>query len=142
MSSFDPSLGLLSFLSYRDPHIVETLKVYKNTRSYYAENEISQSDMEKAIISVIGMLDKPMDPLGRGYASLIRGFAAITDDLRQNFRENILAATPQKLKETMHTYFSEAIKSSAIAVYSAQEMLDEANKQLDEKLLIENLLDT
>ena len=59
MSSFDPSLGLFSFISYRDPHITETLQIYKDAQDFFSQNEMSVADMEKAIISTIGMIDKP-----------------------------------------------------------------------------------
>jgi len=81
-SSFDSSLGLFSFLSYRDPHIVETLQVYKDAQAFYSQNEISTDEMEKAIISTIGMLDKPSDPAGRGHTALMRSFSGINDDIK------------------------------------------------------------
>jgi Zn-dependent M16 (insulinase) family peptidase len=139
MSSFDSSLGLFSFLSYRDPHIVETLQVFKNAQAFYSQNEISSGEMEKAIISTIGMLDKPLDPAGRGYTAMMRSFAGINDDMRQKFRNDILSATSRKLKDTLVDYFSQAVKSAAVAVYSAPEKLNEANKRLEEKLVLENI---
>jgi Zn-dependent M16 (insulinase) family peptidase len=59
--------------------------------------------------------------------------------MRQKFRDEILSATPQKLKETLSKYFSDAARSEAVAVYSAKEKLDEANVQLEEKLVLEHL---
>jgi Zn-dependent M16 (insulinase) family peptidase len=141
-SSFDSSLGLFSFLSYRDPHIVETLQVFKDAQAFYSQNEISAGEMEKAIISTIGMLDKPSDPAGRGHIALMRSFSGINDDMRQKFRNDILSATPRKLKDTLVDYFSQAAKSAAVAVYSAPEKLNEANKRLEEKLVLENLFET
>jgi presequence protease len=142
MSSYDPSLGLFSFLSYRDPHLVETLKVFQDAEAFFSQNEISGADMEKAIISTIGMIDKPLDPGGRGYVALMRNIAGVTDEMRQKFREEILSATPQKLKGALNKYFSAASGSAAVAVYSAQEKLDNANKQLDEKLVLERLFES
>ena len=141
MSSFDSSLGLFSFLSYRDPHIAETLKVYKNAQDFYCRNEISSEDMEKAIISTIGMIDKPSDPSSRGYTAMMRSFAGVNDDMRQKFRDDLLSATPRKLKNVLSEYFARAPKSAAVAVYSAPEKLDEANKQMEEKLLIESIFE-
>ena len=141
-SSFDSSLGLFTFLSYRDPHIVETLQVFKDAQAFYSQNEISSEEMEKAIISTIGMLDKPSDPAGRGHTALMRSFAGINDDMRQKFRNDILSATPRKLKDTLVDYFSRAAKSAAVAVYSAPEKLNEANNRLEEKLVLENLFES
>ncbi len=141
MSSFDPSLGLFSFISYRDPHIAETLQIFKDAQAYFCQNEMADDDMEKAIISTIGALDKPLDPSGRGYAAMMRIFAGATDEMRQTFRDNVFAATPRLVKDTLKDYFAEAAKFKAVAVYSASEKLAEANLLLDEKLIIENLID-
>jgi len=141
MSSFDPSLGLFSFISYRDPHITETLQIFKDAQTFFSQNEMAADDMGKAILSTIGMLDKPLDPAGRGYAAMMRIFAGASDEMRQNFRNNILAATPSQVKDTLKDYFSAAAKSKAVAVYSASEKLAEANLVLDEKLIIENLIE-
>ncbi|OGP67153.1 MAG: hypothetical protein A2031_02985 [Deltaproteobacteria bacterium RBG_19FT_COMBO_43_11] len=141
MSSFDPSLGLFSFLSYRDPHITETLQAYKDAQNFYSNQLLSADDMEKAIISTIGALDKPLDPASRGYISMIRAFMGATDEMRQKFRDDVLSATPQKVRDTLADYFSQAANSKAVAVYSAREKLDEANKQLTEKLTLENLVE-
>ncbi|MGD0022155.1 MAG: insulinase family protein [Smithellaceae bacterium] len=142
MSSFDPSLGLFSFISYRDPHITETLQTYKEAQDFFSREEMAAADLEKAIISTIGMLDKPLDPAGQGYTALMRNIAGIKDDIRQKFRDDILSATPKKMKETLKTYFGEAAKSKAVAVYSAREKLNEANSRLDEKLVLENLFES
>lgn len=142
MSSFDTTLGLFSFISYRDPNIVETLQVFQDAQDFYSKNIISAEEMKKAIISTIGMLDKPLDPAGRGHVALIRSFAGISDDMRQQFRNNVLSATPQMLKNTLADYFSRAAKSAAVAVYSAPEKLSEANSRLEEKLRIENIFET
>jgi len=141
MSSLDSTLGLFSFLSYRDPHIVETLQTFKDAQVFYSKNEISAEEIKKAIISAIGILDKPLDPAGRGHVALIRSFAGISDEMRQKFRDDILSATPQKLKNTLTDYFSLAAKSAATAVYSAPEKLNEANTKLEEKLRIENIFE-
>lgn len=141
MSSYEPSLGLFSFLSYRDPHLAQTFKVFQEAEAFFANNEISAEDMEKAVISTIGMLDRPMDPASRGHASLMRSIAGITDKMRQEFRDQILTATPQKLKETLSEYFPRASKSAATAVYSAAEKISEANKALEAQLVLEHIFE-
>ena len=139
MSSFDATLGIFAFLSYRDPHINETLNVFQEAQKFYSENDMSADDMAKAIISTLSALDKPLDPSGRGYVALIRHFAGATDLMRQSFRDQIFAATPRKVRDTLANYFKKAAGSKAVAVYSAQEKLDEANKLLMDKLVLEKL---
>jgi presequence protease len=139
MSSCDTTLGIFAFLSYRDPHIVETLQVFEEAQKFYSQIDMTADDMEKAIISALSALDKPLDPSGRGYVAMIRHFAGATDQMRQAFRDQIFAATPRKVRDTLAGYFEKAAGSKAVAVYSAQEKLDEANRLLSEKLNLEKL---
>ncbi|MBN1473780.1 MAG: insulinase family protein [Syntrophaceae bacterium] len=141
MSAFDSTLGLFAFLSYRDPHIVETLKIFDEAQQYYSQHFFNKEELEKAIISTVGAMDKPMDPAKRGYASMMRHFAGVSDDMRQNFRYSVLSATPQNIKKYVGNYFASADKSEAVAVYSAMEKLNEANNILNNKLVIENLIE-
>lgn len=139
MSSFDTSMGIFSFLSYRDPHIVETLKVFEEAQAFYSKEELPADDMEKAVISTLSALDKPLDPAGRGFVAMMRHFAGATDSLRQAFRDRIFEATPAGVKDALAKYFAKAASDRAVAVYSAQEKLEEANQQLAEKLNLEKL---
>lgn len=141
MSSFDATLGLFSFLSYRDPHIIQTLNVFEAAQKFYAEKDLSDDDMEKAVISTLGALDRPLDPSGRGYVAMIRHFSGATDELRQAFRDQVFSATPRKVRDALAAYFKQAAQSKAVAVYSAQDKLEEANRQLEDKLILEKLSD-
>lgn len=140
MSSFDSTLGLFAFLSYRDPRIVETLNIFDEAQKYYSQHLFNKEELEKSVISTIGAMDKPMDPAGRGYTSMMRHFAGVSDEMRQSFRYSVLSATPQNIKECTEKYFAGATKTDAVAVYSALEKLNEANNILDNKLIIEYLI--
>lgn len=142
MSSFDSTLGIFAFLSYRDPHIAETLNVFQEAQKFYSEHDMAPEDMEKAIISALGALDKPLDPSGRGYVAMIRHFVGVTDQMRQSFRDRIFSATPHKVRETLAGYFEKTSRSKAVAVFAAQEKLNEANKQMTDKLNLEKLSET
>lgn len=142
MSSFDTALGLFSFLSYRDPHIAQTLTTFKNAQEYYLNHELSEDDLEKAIISSIAVLDRPTDPAGRGYLALMRHLGGVTDEMRQKFREAILSATPQKVKNALAEYFASAVKSASVAVLSSPEKIAEANSVMEIKLNIENIFES
>ena len=141
MSSFDATLGIFAFLSYRDPHITETLNVFAEAQKFYSQNAMPPDDMEKAVISTLSALDKPIDPSGRGYVAMIRIFVGATDEMRQSFRDQIFAATPNEVRSVLARYFEKAAGSKAVAVYAAQEKLEEANRLLDDKLILEKLVE-
>jgi len=140
MSMYDTMNGNFSFISYRDPNLLETLKVYDDAVDFISQNKIERDELEKTIIGTIGALDKPMDPSSKGYAAMIRDLAGITDEDRQNFRNKVLETSPQSLIEVANRYIKPAMQSSAVAVYAANERLSKANEVLDTKLEIEPLV--
>jgi hypothetical protein len=139
MCQYDPMNGLFAFLSYRDPHLLETLDVYRRAIDVVINEAITPEDLEKAVIGAIGALDRPMDPAGRGFTALIRAFAGLTDADRQAFRDSVLSVTPKQLQDTAARYFLPAEASAVVAVYAAEERLVQANKTLTPGLAIERL---
>lgn len=139
MCQYDPMSGLFAFLSYRDPHLLETLDVYRMAVDFMTEEKITAEDLEKAVIGAIGSLDRPMDPAGRGFTAMIRAFAGLTDDDRQTFRDGVLNVSADQLQETAVRYFMPAGASAVVAVYAAEERLLQANETLPSGLTVERL---
>ncbi|MBE9546746.1 MAG: hypothetical protein IMF10_04510 [Proteobacteria bacterium] len=140
MCQYNPMSGSFSFLSYRDPHLVETLKVYDDAVDFISGNRIEDEELEKAIIGAIGLLDKPMDPSGRGYTAMIRAFAGLTDKDRQKFRDRIFDTSAETLMEAGNRFLATEAESSPVAVYAAAERLSKANETLETGLEIEALV--
>jgi len=140
MCQFDPMGGMFSFLSYRDPRIVETLDVYQEAMAFIADGKLAPEEMEKAIVGTIGGMDRPMDPSGRGTVAMIRELAGITDDDRRRFREAILDASVESLQKVAVEYFRKMPKEEGIAVYASEESLSAANQRLSRKLDVEPLV--
>ena len=137
---YEPLSGLFAFLSYRDPHLTETLDVYRNAVDDAARNPVSPEELEKAVIGAIGTLDRPMDPAGRGYTALIRDFSGLSDSDRRRFRGDVLEMTAERLQETARRYFPASAEAAVVAVCAAEERLQQANESLREKLTMEKLL--
>jgi len=136
MSSYDPLVGVFAFLSYRDPHILRTLKVYDDAIAALSQQNISQEDLDKAVIGTIGVMDRPMDPSNKGYTAMIRHLSGLTDAYRQILRDEILSMTIRKLGETATCYLDKSRDSSSTAVFSSEEQLQKANAVLEEKKLL------
>ncbi|MDA8124565.1 MAG: insulinase family protein [Deltaproteobacteria bacterium] len=137
---YEPLGGLFAFFSYRDPHLTETLEVYRQAAERAVEHLVLPEETEKAIIGAIGGLDRPLDPAGRGYTALIREFSGLTDADRRRFRSEVLAVSPERLQDAARRYFPAAAAAAIIAVCAAEERLQRANETLSEKLTIERLI--
>jgi len=130
MCQYDASSGLFAFLSYRDPHIVETLQVYNNAPASLTDGKPTPDELEKAIIGTIGALDKPMDPSTRGYVALIRHFAGLDDAIRARLRQEILDMKEGRLRDDSSRFLAAAAASAVVAVCGKEERLRAANEDL------------
>jgi len=102
--SLSDTSSSLSFASYRDPRLDETLNTFDRAAAYLAENASSPAfaeDLRKGIISSIGGIDAPMSPSERGATSTGRYISGVTDDMLQTRR-----------KETLSTSTSDAVDLS------------------------------
>jgi len=139
MSVYDPGDGVFAFLSYRDPHVLRTLRTYRDAVALVCRGDMDQEAFEKAVIGTIGALDRPMDPYGKASVAMTRHFAGLTDDYRQALREEILTMTVEKLRTTAGRFFEAVQDQGVIAVYGGEEKIRQANEQLGNKLEIEAL---
>ncbi len=130
MASYDAEGGLLSLLSYRDPHLARTLGIFDAAAVWAAAGEFSSEDIDQAILAVFSDLDRPVSPGSRGsreFANLRQG---LRPDLRQQLRERILAVDRPQLMAAAQTYLVSGRSQSAVAVVGGEEALRQANLEL------------
>jgi len=91
--AFDRLSGILTFLSYRDPNIARTLGVYNGAADYLRALRLDKRELTRAIVGAIGDVDAYMLPDAKGAASLVRWLTGLTDELRQQMRDEILGTS-------------------------------------------------
>ena len=95
---FDTHSGLLTYASYRDPNLLKTLDVYSGTPGHLKGEEVEAMDsesLEKAVVGTIGDVDSYQLPDAKGYSSLLRHILKVSDEQRQQRRDEILATTKE-----------------------------------------------
>ncbi|MEJ5299428.1 MAG: insulinase family protein [Thermodesulforhabdaceae bacterium] len=97
---FDRASKILVMTSYRDPHLVETEKVFDDTVEFLKTTPFNDEDITKSVIGTYGRLDPPMFPDDLAYNHTIRFITGETNDMRRKLREEIL--------ETGISHFREA----------------------------------
>jgi len=140
MSLYDPAGRIFSFLSYRDPRLEETLRVYEGAARHLLDAGIDADELEKTVIGTLGTLDRPSDPAGKGYLAMVRHFSGITDADRQAFRDRVLAMTPEALLKAVREVLVPALEASSVAVYAGRERLARARETAVPNLVIEPLM--
>ena len=138
MSSYDPMGGYFAFLSYRDPHLVETLRVYEGALDLISGGCITDQEIEKAVIGTIGAIDRPMDPSTKGYISMVRKFSGLTDEGREKFREGVLGCSRHDALESGKVLLA-PLREPGVSVYASEERLADANRSLKQQLVIKQL---
>jgi Zn-dependent M16 (insulinase) family peptidase len=140
-ASHDDASGTFCLYSFRDPHIVETLRVFAGLRDYVAAQQWSQTDVDRAIIGSAKEAERPIRPgeaTGQALARYLRGD---TDELRERRYAATLAATPSGVRETVLRYLDANAGATAVCVVSSREQLAEANRALgDAALTVSDIL--
>ena len=97
MSSFN-KLGEGYFVSYRDPHLKNTLEIYQGVTEYLRNFDVSDRDMTKFIIGTISNMDQPMTPATRGDRSMNLYMNHVTEEMIRKERLEVLRATQQDIR--------------------------------------------
>jgi hypothetical protein len=134
-SIYSPEEGLFSYASYRDPHIINTLKIYGGVPSFIRAGDYSEEDVKEAILQVCAETDKPDPPGQAARKAFYRKIVFLSDDMRARYKRGVLSVTRKKVIETAKKYFGENERKHGIAVISGEEQLKAANEQLGNSAL-------
>ncbi|MCS7060665.1 MAG: insulinase family protein [Anaerolineae bacterium] len=136
---FDHRSGVFSYLSYRDPNLLGTLANYDAAPEFLRSLELSEEELTKAIIGVIGDLDTYLLPDAKGYTSMLRWLAGDTDESRQHLRDEVLSTTATDFKTFAETL--EAVQhEGTIVVMGAEKAVVEANEQMTQKFEVTRVM--
>lgn len=125
MVSFSHNTGIYSLISYRDPNLLQTLTHYAGTADFL-RRPVPQDELTKSIIGAISSMDAYQLPDAKGYTSLTRYLSHISDEYRQQLREEVLATTEAHFKA-----LAEALAGlpdhGRVVVLGAAEAINQAN---------------
>ena len=128
MAAWDRITGVYSFLSYRDPNLLGTLANYDGAPDFLMNLDIDRDELTKTIIGTIGDVDGYQLPDAKGYNSMLRHLTGVTDENRQELRDQILDAQPADFKQ-----FGEALTAirdhGQVVVLGSADAIKAANEQ-------------
>ncbi|CAL1410083.1 unnamed protein product [Linum trigynum] len=127
MSHFNPYSGVCYFLSWRDPNLLNTLDIYDATGDFLRELELDNDTLTKSIIGTIGNVDSYQLPDAKGYNSMLRYLRGVTEEERQQRREEILSTSLKNFREFADAIDAVKHKGVSVAVASAGH-IDAAHK--------------
>ena len=116
------------FVSYRDPNLRETNEVYEGIVPYLEQFEADERDMTKFVIGTISDLDAPLLPPYKGIRADAAWFTGVTDAMIQKERDEILAVTPEDIRELAPIIRAVLSEQSICAIGNAEKV--KANQDL------------
>ncbi|MEE4264180.1 MAG: insulinase family protein [Desulfobacteraceae bacterium] len=124
---YSPEDGLFCFASYRDPHIVSTLKTFDHAAAFLRSGSFGEEDVNEAILQVCSEIDKPDPPGPAARKAFYRSILSLTDELRAQYKSRLLSLTRKQVIRAAEKYFNGDEKKKAVAVISGEEKLKVAN---------------
>jgi len=117
---FSKQSGIWTFFSYRDPNLTGTLANYDATAAFLREHDLSQDELTKGIIGVIGGMDAYQLPDAKGRTSMNRHLLGISDEERQRTRDQVLATTVDDFKAFADVLDAAAAQGDVVVLGSAK----------------------
>jgi Zn-dependent M16 (insulinase) family peptidase len=122
---FDRLSGVLTFVSYRDPNLLETIDAFDQAAHFLRSMDLSDEELTKSIIGAIGDLDTHMLPDVKGYTSLLRYLTGDTEDGRQQMRDQILETGKADFNE-FATILEEVKKTGVVKILGSPSSIEAA----------------
>uniref|UniRef100_A0A8C9TND9 Pitrilysin metalloproteinase 1 n=1 Tax=Scleropages formosus TaxID=113540 RepID=A0A8C9TND9_SCLFO len=105
--------GLFSFYSYRDPNSMQTLNVFRRAVDWAKAGQFSQQDIDEAKLSVFAAIDAPVAPSDKGMTRFLSG---ISDELKQQHREQLFAVSHEALTVVSASYLGLGQRTCGVAI--------------------------
>jgi Zn-dependent M16 (insulinase) family peptidase len=122
--------GDMYMVSYRDPNLSKTNRIYEEAADYIREFNVSDRDMVKYIIGTIGELDSPLNPSAKG----LRSFGAYLCHTRyedlQREREDVLNADVNSIR-ALAPLVEAGISQNYLCVVGNQKLINEEASMFD-----------
>ncbi len=93
-------LGIGYMVSYRDPHIKETVDIYRSVPDYLKSFEIEERDMVKFIIGTVRTMDLPLTPRAEGARAFEHYMNGRTIEEIQKTRDEVLGTTKDDIRKS------------------------------------------
>jgi len=124
---FDRLSGVLTFVSYRDPNLIQTVSAFDRSANFLDELTLNEDELVKGIIGAIGDLDSHMLPDAKGFSSMVRYLIGDTEESRQQMRDEILSTRAADFKE-MGRIFEEVKNRGIVKVLGSPTAIEAADK--------------
>lgn len=90
--------GSMTFVTYRDPNLKESIQVFDETPDYLRSFDADERDMTKYVIGTISSMDTPLPPSMLGLRDLRMYIEEVPLEEIQTIRNQVLTAKPEDIR--------------------------------------------
>lgn len=132
-ANYNPMWGNFTFYGYRDPHIAHTVHCFRDSVHEISDGNFDETDLEESKLGIIQQLDSPISPGTRGMIAYSWQRDGKTRQMRQTFRDNLLALTSEDIKRALKEHILSQIDQGKIVTFAGKGLLDKELPFLKEK---------
>lgn len=122
--------GNFTLCSYRDPNVKDTIDAYNGLADFVSNIELSERELEKAIIGTISDMQLPTTPQGKGKVAIASYIVGRTKEERQDRRNEILNTTVEGLRK--YSSLIKDVMNADCTVVVGNEKMNECKDLLNE----------
>ena len=111
------------FVTYRDPHLQNSLDVFANSADYIRGFQADERTMTQFIIGTISSLDTPKTPAAKGGYGLTSYLMGMKQEEIQKEREEVLDCTAEGIR-SLAVYLDAILKDSVRCVVGAADKIE------------------
>lgn len=127
--------GNIAFISYRDPNLESTNRVYEKIPEYLKGFAATEEKMTEYIIGVIGGLDVPYTPGGEAQRAFDIYMSGLTEQAIQKARDEIIACDAEKIRSLAPLFEAVTAQNRICAIGDSAKI--EASDLFDRKIKLE-----
>ena len=122
--------GSCAFYSYRDPHLNNTLQVYRQIPEYLKEFDCDERDMTKYVIGTVSGMDMPLSPKSAGARSMNAYITGMSLQEIQKTRDEVLGADVEDIR-ALAPYMEAILSKGAVCVIGNEEKIHASEELFD-----------
>lgn len=138
LSLYQAETGLFCFASYRDPHVLNTLKAFSDAVSQAKKGMFLEENVEEAVIQICSDIDAPLTPADNASKAFMRELVGLDDKTRDEFKTGLLLADRQRIIEAAQIHLADE-KPYSICVITNQEKAESVNKRISTPMIIKEI---
>lgn len=122
--------GLYGFYSYRDPNLINTYNIYKSVKDYIVNLNLSNEDLNKAIIGAMAIFDNPKT-IGKKFIDMITSYYENrTNEKFNKYRLEVLDTKIDDLKK-LSVVYKDIDENNYKCALISEKNKEEAKKEFD-----------